>query len=254
MSNNDTNTNQNMGLLPKIWGPHLWEAIHSISFSYPVNPTIDEKNNFKNFFQSLSFVLPCAYCRNSYAEFIKPNNIEHSNLELNDNCMENRDTLTLWLWKIHNAVNKKLGVDYMLSYPMLCDKYNSYRAQATMTPETKKKCYIKAELKCTPYIDYELAKNFSKYAQIRKLTIFDNVLEDTRKITSLESEEWLNRNKQTCYILKKMRLSGKTGIETTGIYKGLPTIYELALLQYMSTSMSKNEVIQCIKKLEQFNF
>lgn len=33
-----------------IWGSHLWFSLHSISFNYPLSPSIEDKNNYKNFF------------------------------------------------------------------------------------------------------------------------------------------------------------------------------------------------------------
>ena len=30
---------------PEIWGPHAWQFLHSITLSYPDNPTFEDKNN-----------------------------------------------------------------------------------------------------------------------------------------------------------------------------------------------------------------
>ena len=35
---------------PKIWGPHAWIFLHSITLNYPENPTPElKKNNIKDF-------------------------------------------------------------------------------------------------------------------------------------------------------------------------------------------------------------
>ena len=47
---------------PKIWGPKAWFFIETIILSYPDNPTLNDKNTFKNFFNSLAFILPCRKC------------------------------------------------------------------------------------------------------------------------------------------------------------------------------------------------
>ena len=250
MSNHKQNTQdlisydpENMGLLPNIWGPHLWEGLHSITFSYPTNPCYDDKINFKNFFISLGFVLPCCMCRDSYKEYIRS-----GPTELTDDVLQSRKTLTKWLWSVHNLVNKKLGVDYLFTYEMLCDKYESYRAKNIMTPEIKKNCFKKADSKCTPYVNINLVSMFDKYATLRG---FKNFMIKPNAINKIKigSSDWDRRNKKTTQIIKYMRLHGKSGLETTGQYKDLPSIYELALLQYLSTSLSNEELNECVKKI-----
>ena len=53
-------------LQPQIWGPHGWKFIHYVSLGYPENPTINDKNFYKNFYYSLQDVLPCEKCRINY--------------------------------------------------------------------------------------------------------------------------------------------------------------------------------------------
>ena len=43
--------NSNNGLISKIWGPGLWIGLHSISFGYPINPSEEQKKNYKQFFE-----------------------------------------------------------------------------------------------------------------------------------------------------------------------------------------------------------
>ena len=42
--------NKNNGLITKIWGEHMWESIHCIAFGYPVEPTCEQKEQYKDFF------------------------------------------------------------------------------------------------------------------------------------------------------------------------------------------------------------
>ena len=41
--------NKNNGLITKIWGPAMWESIHCIAFGYPIEPTEEQKQNYKNY-------------------------------------------------------------------------------------------------------------------------------------------------------------------------------------------------------------
>ena len=99
-----------------IWGSHLWFSLHSISFNYPLFPTIDDKNNYKNFFLSLKETIPCSICKKNYKRHI----IEHPI----DNFLDNRKKLVYWVIDIHNMVNSEIGKK-ILSYDNVIKKYES---------------------------------------------------------------------------------------------------------------------------------
>ena len=110
IDNNNIN-NKGNGLLPLIWGPHLWKILHCMTFAYPINPTREDKENYKNFFIYLQYTIPCKSCGKSYGEFIK-----NGPLELTEEVLKNRETLTRWMYDLHNAINKKLGTNYCVSF------------------------------------------------------------------------------------------------------------------------------------------
>ena len=62
-----------MGLDPRIWGPKGWFFLHSIALNYPKNPTDHDKRNFKQFFESIQYVLPCPQCSQHYSENLQKN-------------------------------------------------------------------------------------------------------------------------------------------------------------------------------------
>ena len=47
------------GMLTSVWGPAAWHLLHTISFNYPINPTEENKKQYKEFVESLANVLPC---------------------------------------------------------------------------------------------------------------------------------------------------------------------------------------------------
>ena len=51
------------GMLTSVWGPAAWHLLHTISFNYPINPTIENKKQYKEFVENLQYDLPCKYCR-----------------------------------------------------------------------------------------------------------------------------------------------------------------------------------------------
>jgi hypothetical protein len=89
-----------MILGPNIWGPHGWKFIHYVTLAYPIdNPTEEIKNNYKNFFTLLQYVLPCKICSNHYKE-----NLEI--LPLTDHVLSSREELVRWGIDMHNIVNE----------------------------------------------------------------------------------------------------------------------------------------------------
>ena len=86
----------------RYWGPSGWKLLHSITFSYQENI----KENYKELFELIAYVLPCKFCRKSYSEYI-----------INDPVnISSKESLTKWLWRIHNKVNEKLRSQKLCNY------------------------------------------------------------------------------------------------------------------------------------------
>tara|TARA_B100000745_G_C20114923_1_gene381648 strand:+ start:718 stop:1128 length:411 start_codon:yes stop_codon:yes gene_type:complete len=85
-------------MYPSNWGSHAWIFLHTISFDYPDNPSLNDKLLYKNFFHSLKNILPCPKCKKHYEINIKKYPIQ----------LNSRLDLIHWLIKIHNEVNKSL--------------------------------------------------------------------------------------------------------------------------------------------------
>tara|TARA_E500000178_G_C16963679_1_gene727295 strand:- start:42 stop:497 length:456 start_codon:yes stop_codon:yes gene_type:complete len=83
---------------PDKWGPHGWKFIHYVTLGYPSKPTDSDKLRYKNFFLSLSDVIPCILCKMNYKKHLKE-------LPINESVLKNRTTLMAWAIKMHNLVN-----------------------------------------------------------------------------------------------------------------------------------------------------
>jgi hypothetical protein len=110
------------GMLTSIWGPPMWHSLHALSFNYPVKPTKEDKVNYYNYFQSLQFVLPCKYCRDN----LKDN---YKKLKLNKSVFKSRDSLSKFVYNLHEMVNKRLGKKSDLTYNEVRDRYENFRAR-----------------------------------------------------------------------------------------------------------------------------
>ena len=86
---------------PSVWGPFFWHTIHIVALGYPKNPTYIDKKCAKDFYESLTYLLPCSVCRNHYKEHITANPLTP--------FLDSRTDLIKWTVDIHNSVNKMLG-------------------------------------------------------------------------------------------------------------------------------------------------
>jgi hypothetical protein len=99
-TNEDYNSGD--GMMTSIWGPALWLSLHTISFNYPIEPTEEQKKYYYKYFKSLQYILPCRYCRENYEKNLKTHNLTKA-------VMKNRESLSRWVYELHEMVNKNLG-------------------------------------------------------------------------------------------------------------------------------------------------
>ena len=110
--------NSGDGMLTTVWGPSLWHTLHTMSFNYPVNPTIEDKKSYQRFICNLRHVLPCKYCRVNLKNNFK-------SLPPTMKVMKNRETFSKYIYDLHELVNKMLL--YNLS-PSLQSHYSPFIA------------------------------------------------------------------------------------------------------------------------------
>ena len=143
--------NRDNGMITKVWGPPGWLFLHCITFGFPfkIDPSnpehIQKQKDYRDFFTLIGRVFPCKYCRDSYQLFIKDLPIENS--------LDSRESLTRWLYDVHNKVNEKLDVPdcNIPSFESIKKRYEEYRAKCKKTAaeeEAEKKvkgCVIPAD-------------------------------------------------------------------------------------------------------------
>lgn len=241
----------------KIWGPPMWTTLHTITFSYPINPTDEDKKTYKQFFKLVGDILPCILCKKSYKEFIAS-----GETKLDDVVMTNKDTLTKWLYHLHNKVNFKLGVDYGVSYDDVCKKYNSYIVSCTPTngkvPITCEKSTIPKNIsfKNSNYnysdcvvIPYKIAKHYINYAKLRGVGDSDLFVINNYGKCRKDRDLWIKRNMECHKIITDMRENNVPALESTGKWAGLPTEPELKLIMQLSSTLDRAQLVDLIKKL-----
>lgn len=130
------------GMLTSVWGPSLWHYLHTMSFNYPVNPTKEEKQNYKNFIYALKTNLPCKYCRINMRKNLR-------DVPLNDKALKNRDGFSRWMFNLHEHINKMLGKKSGLTYCKVRERYEHFRSRCTidLKKEEVKKLIMKKKNK-----------------------------------------------------------------------------------------------------------
>jgi hypothetical protein len=118
------------GMMTSIWGPAMWHALHTISFDYPVHPSNEQKKHYKEFIESLKYVLPCKYCRLNLTNNLKIYPIRECH-------MKNRDTFSRYVYSLHEMINKMLGKKSGLSYCDVRETYEHFRSRCTQSDGKK---------------------------------------------------------------------------------------------------------------------
>jgi hypothetical protein len=114
--------NSKDGMLTSIWGPLVWHFLHIISFNYPINPTNQDKQNYKNYLLSLGKILPCKYCRDNFDKNLKK-------CKFSDKVFKDRTTFSKFIYCFHNEVNKMLDKNIFETYSFVRDRYETFRAR-----------------------------------------------------------------------------------------------------------------------------
>lgn len=81
---------------PAVWGPPLWSSIHTLALKADSDGH-EGLVAFKEFLNSLTFLLPCNNCRHDYSKYCSTNPPPEAY-----DCFG-------WTVRLHNFVNRRLG-------------------------------------------------------------------------------------------------------------------------------------------------
>ena len=168
--------NSKDGMLTSVWGPIFWFFLHTMSFNYPNNPTLETKKQYRDFILSLQHILPCRYCRENLT-------LNFKKLPLTMNEMKNRETFSRYIYNLHEVVNTILKKKSNLSYEDVRDRFEIFRAKCIV--EKKKSCKkskkhtgcvkpfygkkSKCILKIVPYDKKEESVQIHKRCRLKKI-------------------------------------------------------------------------------------
>jgi len=119
---NDNDYSSGDGFLTSVWGPTIWFFLHTISFNYPVNPTTEDKRNYRDFILNMKNVLPCKHCRENLKK-----NMQTAPLTMDH--MKNRYTFSLYMYNLHEIINEMLNKKSGLTYEDVRERFEHFRAR-----------------------------------------------------------------------------------------------------------------------------
>lgn len=114
-----------------IWGPKAWGFLHACSFTYPDQPSDEDRIHMYNLLNSLGYVLPCTICRKHFKEMFS-----ESIKGPTSHIFDNRLQVSKWLVDAHNEVNARNGKE-------------------KMTYEDVEKLYVKSNSVCSSNIEFD---------------------------------------------------------------------------------------------------
>lgn len=169
------------------WGPGGWIFLHTITFNYPTEPTIEHKKNYSNFFESIGEMLPCKYCRQSYEIYYKYLPITE--------FLDSREGVVYWFYKIHELVNQKTYKENA-SLEDVIRFYEDFRAKCgTMSKDKDKDKKYKTCQKEESKINIEYLNMFINKALTYKPKI-DAMIKKMYKSDENPNKEYLKNTKK----------------------------------------------------------
>jgi hypothetical protein len=180
--------NSGDGMLTTVWGPAMWHYIHAMSFNYPVNPTPENKTQYKDFVYNLRNVLPCKYCRINLT-----NNLKKKPLLM---ChMKNRSTFSKYIYELHELVNKMLNKKSKLTYCDVRERYEHFRSRCT---EEKPKIFVFK--KSTTKTKKKKEKGCTEPLYGKKSKCIINIVPQEDKMATFQMDKKCIKTKESDYI------------------------------------------------------
>lgn len=104
---------------PKVWGPHFWFFLHTISITYPNYPNAVTKKKYYDLIQNFATFLPIEKIANEFSELLEQYPITP--------YLDNRESFIRWVWFIHNKINEKLKKPKITLEQFYKNYYENYK-------------------------------------------------------------------------------------------------------------------------------
>ena len=115
------------------WSSPLWHILHTISFNYPLDPSVLDKKHYCKVLTSLCHVLPNKHARDVYKNALRVTGFR--NPQQRGHIIKHRQNFSVFVFDLARVFTRAVHIDPFHSFQTLKTKYEQFRAQCT--PPTK---------------------------------------------------------------------------------------------------------------------
>lgn len=106
---------------PKVWGPHYWFFLHTLTMTYPNHPNDVTKKKYYEFIQNLPLFLPVEQISKEFERLIEKYPVAP--------YLDSRNSFIEWMHFIHNKINEKLEKPQISLNDFYVLYYEQYKSQ-----------------------------------------------------------------------------------------------------------------------------
>jgi len=111
-----------VALDPKVFGPHYWFFLHTITLNYPKYPNAGTKKKYYEFIQNIPMFIPVEKHANDFSKLLDEYPVSP--------YLDSRDSFIRWMHFIHNKVNEKLEKPKISLSKFYIDYYDAYKPKS----------------------------------------------------------------------------------------------------------------------------
>ena len=104
---------------PKIWGPHYWFFLHTITHIYPLYPNEVTKRKFYDLIQNMPLFIPNEKISNDFTKILDKYPVTP--------YLVNCDSFIRWMHFIHNRINRMINKEELTLFEALDDYITHYK-------------------------------------------------------------------------------------------------------------------------------
>mgnify|MGYP001134963673 CR=1 FL=1 len=106
---------------PKIWGPHYWFFLHTLSLCYPKHPSTVNKKKYYDFIHNFHLFIPVEEISSDFSKLVNKYPVTP--------YLDNRESFIKWVHFIHNKINEKLEKPLISLDNFLIQYYQHYKPE-----------------------------------------------------------------------------------------------------------------------------
>jgi hypothetical protein len=112
---------------PRVWGPHFWFFLHTVSMTYPHHPNTVTKKKYYEFIQNLPEFIPLNEIANDLRTLINKYPVTP--------YLDDRESFIKWVHFIHNKINEKLEKPTLTLNEFYLQYYENYKLESEKTKQ-----------------------------------------------------------------------------------------------------------------------